>query len=199
MARLEQRGLLFRGIEQKEEGGEQLWNLLNHFVHEVLIAGDIGKLRLFVEQAGADHDRQQQLADLILGILEPDVLAQEHAFHEADAPAAQVGVVRIVAQVEFAGQFGIVVAGQLTGDVRLELNQGAFDLFALGVAAVMRRFGEQGVDPLALGHLFRADRQGGQVAVGSHVVECLVMQIVGIEKGLQAGQLLGEGHGAATL
>ncbi|MNP54127.1 hypothetical protein D3C76_1486600 [compost metagenome] len=81
----------------------------------------------------------------------------------------------------------------------LEQQQGGFDLFALGVAAVVRRLGEQGVDPFALGHLVRADRQGGQVAVGGHIVQSFLVQIVGVEKGLQAGQLLSEGHRGTTL
>jgi hypothetical protein len=75
----------------------------------------------------------------------------------------------------------------LAGDVRLEGHQRGFDLFALGVAGVVRLFGEQGVDPLALRYLFGADRQRGQVAVGGDVVQRLVMQLIGVEEGLQAG------------
>jgi len=75
--------------------------------------------------------------------------------------------------------------------VRLELDQGILDVGLLGVVAVVRRFGEQRVDPLALGDRRRADGQGGQVTVGGHVVQRLLVQFVGIEKGLQAGQLLG--------
>jgi len=79
--------------------------------------------------------------------------------------------------------------------VGLEVNQGGFDLVAFGVAAVMRRLGEQGIDPLALGNRLRADGQGGEVTVGGNVVQRLLVQVIGIEEGLQAGQLLGEGHG----
>jgi hypothetical protein len=32
-----------------------------------------------------------------------------------------------------------------------------------------------------------------------YVVQCLFMQLIGIEEGLQAGELLGEGHRGATL
>ncbi|MNE62432.1 hypothetical protein D3C80_1577120 [compost metagenome] len=63
----------------------------------------------------------------------------------------------------------------------------------------MRRLGEQGIDPLALRYRVGTDRQGGQVAVGGHVVQSLFVQFIGIEEGLQAGQLLGEGHRGATL
>ena len=76
----------------------------------------------------------------------------------------------------------------------LQLNQGRFDLFTFGITAVMRRLGEQRVNPLALRHRLWADRQRGQVAVGGDVVQCLFMQLIGIEEGLQAGELLGEGH-----
>jgi hypothetical protein len=51
----------------------------------------------------------------------------------------------------------------------------------------MRLFGEQRVDPLTIRYDFGADRQGGQVAVGGHVVQRLVMQLIGVEEGLQAG------------
>ncbi|MNT16103.1 hypothetical protein D3C72_1511920 [compost metagenome] len=63
----------------------------------------------------------------------------------------------------------------------------------------MRLFSEQGVDPLALGHFLGIDRQGGEVAVGGDIVQRFLMQFVGVEEGLQAGQLLGEGHYRATL
>ena len=63
----------------------------------------------------------------------------------------------------------------------------------------VRQFGEQGVDPFALRHLVGADAQGGQVAMGGHVVQRFLMQVIGIEEGLQAGQLLGEGHRGTTL
>ena len=36
--------------------------------------------------------------------------------------------------------------------------------------------------------------QGGQVAVGRHVVQGFLVQVIGIEEGLQAVQLLSEGH-----
>ncbi|MNN54708.1 hypothetical protein D3C81_1695410 [compost metagenome] len=80
----------------------------------------------------------------------------------------------------------------------LQLDQGFLDFGLFGIAAVVRRLGEQGVDPLALGNLLGADGQGGQVTVGGHVVQRFLMQIVGIEKGLQAGELLGEGHRDTT-
>jgi hypothetical protein len=44
-----------------------------------------------------------------------------------------------------------------------------------------------------------ADAEGGQVAMGGHVVQSFFVQIIGIEEGLQAGQLLGEGHRGTTL
>ena len=149
---------------------------------------------MVVEQAGNHHDRQQQLADFFFGVFKPGRFTQEHAFHKADAPAAQVRIVRLVAEVEVARDFRLVVAGQLAGDVGFELDQGGFDFGALFLAAVVRRLGEQGVDPLALVGLLGADRQGGQVTVGRDVVQGLVVQLVGVEEGLQAGQLLGEGH-----
>ena len=84
-------------------------------------------------------------------------------------------------------QLELFVGRQLASDVSLELDQRAFDLGALGVVLVMRGFGEDGVDPLALRHIFRTDGQGSQIAVGGHVVQRLVMQLVGVEEGLQAG------------
>ena len=81
----------------------------------------------------------------------------------------------------------------------LECHQGRLDFGALGFAAVVRLFGEQGVDPLALGHVFGVDRQRGEVAVGGDIVQRFFVQLVGVEEGLQAGQLLGEGHYRATL
>ncbi|MCY1421579.1 hypothetical protein D9M71_372390 [compost metagenome] len=83
--------------------------------------------------------------------------------------------------------------------MRLERHQGGLDFGALGVAGVVRLFGEQGVDPLALGYVLGVDRQGGEVAVGGDVVQRFFVQLVGVEEGLQAGQLLGEGHYRATL
>ncbi|MCY1370310.1 hypothetical protein D9M69_573970 [compost metagenome] len=83
--------------------------------------------------------------------------------------------------------------------MRLELDQGGLDGFALDVVAVVRRLGEQGVDPLALRHRLGADGQRGQVTVGCDVVQGLFMQLIGVEESLQAGQLLGEGHRTATL
>ncbi len=80
-----------------------------------------------------------------------------------------------------------------------EGNQGGFDLHALGLAGVVRFFGEQGVDPFALGHLLGVDRQGSEVAVGGDIVQRFFVQLIGVEEGLQAGQLLGEGHYGATL
>jgi len=35
--------------------------------------------------------------------------------------------------------------------------------------------------------------------MGGHVVQRFLMQVIGIEEGLQAGQLLGEGHRGTTL
>ncbi|MCY1310539.1 hypothetical protein D9M70_607390 [compost metagenome] len=63
----------------------------------------------------------------------------------------------------------------------------------------MRLFGEQGVDPFAVRNRLGTDRQRGHVAVGGNVVQRLFVQLVGVEEGLQAGQLLGEGHYGATL
>ncbi|MNZ89587.1 hypothetical protein D3C78_1085180 [compost metagenome] len=81
----------------------------------------------------------------------------------------------------------------------LQCHQGSFDLGALGIAGVMGLFGEQRVDPFTFGDVFRADRQRGQVAVGGDVVQRFFVQLIGVEEGLQAGQLLGEGHYRATL
>ncbi|MNJ80220.1 hypothetical protein D3C77_785170 [compost metagenome] len=63
----------------------------------------------------------------------------------------------------------------------------------------MGRLGEQRIDPFALRYLLRADGQRGQIAMGGHVVQRFFMQVIGIEKGLQAGQLLGERHTRTTL
>ncbi|MNN73004.1 hypothetical protein D3C81_1890890 [compost metagenome] len=63
----------------------------------------------------------------------------------------------------------------------------------------MRLFGEQGVDPFALGNHLGTNRQCSQVAVGGNVVQRFFVQLVGVEEGLQAVQLLGEGHYRATL
>ena len=65
-------------------------------------------------------------------------------------------------------------------------------LFALGVVCVFRRFGEQRVDPLTLGDRLRTDAQCGEVAVRGDVIERLFVQIICIQKHLQAGELLGE-------
>ena len=73
------------------------------------------------------------------------------------------------------------------GIVGIEGEQGGFDLFALGGVSVVRFFGEQGVDPLTVRHDVGRNRQGGQVAVSGHVVQRLVMQLIGVEEGLQAG------------
>ncbi|MNN82703.1 hypothetical protein D3C81_1996640 [compost metagenome] len=75
----------------------------------------------------------------------------------------------------------------MTSDVRFETDQGGFDLFALSFAAVMRLFGEEGVDPFAIGNDLGTDRQRGEVAVGGHVVQRLVMQFISVEEDLQAG------------
>ncbi|MNY04158.1 hypothetical protein D3C86_1368160 [compost metagenome] len=75
----------------------------------------------------------------------------------------------------------------MAGDVGLEADQRGFDLFALGFAAVVRLFGEQCIDPLTIRNDFRTDRQRGEVAVGGHVVQRLVMQFIGVEEDLQAG------------
>ncbi|MCY1427048.1 hypothetical protein D9M71_428780 [compost metagenome] len=69
----------------------------------------------------------------------------------------------------------------------LEADQGGFDLFALGFAAVMRLLGEKCIDPLTIRNDFGTDRQRGEVAVGGHVVQRLVMQFISVEEDLQAG------------
>jgi len=53
-------------------------------------------------------------------------------------------------------------------------------------------FGEQGVDPLALRYVLGIDRQGREVAVSGDVVQRFFVQLVGVEEGLQAGELLGK-------
>lgn len=90
-------------MQQQEQRGERLGDLHDHVILQAGIAGDVLELRLLVEQARTDHDRQQHFADFFLGVLEPGFLAQEDAFHETDAPAAQVGVVRLVGQVQSHG------------------------------------------------------------------------------------------------
>ena len=192
VAGLEQRGLFVRGVEQQEERSQQLGNLRHHLAGQVRVAGDLLEFRLFVEQAGADHDRQQQLADFILGVQEPGIFPQKNAFHEANAPAADVGLVGFFAKVGVARQFDVVIARQLPANMGLELDQRCLDAGALLGVAVGRLFGEQGVDPLTLRHFGGADGQGRQVAVGGHVVEGLFVQVVSVEEGLQTGKLLGE-------
>jgi len=187
VAGLENGRFFVRRVAQQVQRGQGFRDLHDHVVHQVGIAGDVGELGLFVEQAGTDHDRQEHLADFFLGGFEPGRFAQEHPFHEADAPAAQVGVIRLVAEVEVARQLELFVGGQLAGDVGLEGDQGGFDLFALGGVAVVRLLGEQGVDPLTVGNAFGTDGQRSQVAVGGHIVQRLVMQLIGVEEGLQAG------------
>ena len=158
MARLEDRRFFVGGVAQQVQGGQCFRDLYDHVVHQVGVAGDIGEFRLVVEQAGTDHDRQQHFADFVLGGFEPGRFTQEHAFHEANAPAAQVGVVRLFAKVEVAWQLELLIGCQLAGDVGLELDQGFFDLGALGLVLVVRLFGEQRVDPFTVRDLLRADR-----------------------------------------
>ncbi len=102
MARLEDCRFFVRGVAQQVQRGQRLRDLHDHVVHQIGIGGDIGKLGLLVEQPGTDHDRQEHFADFVFRRLEPGRFAQEHAFHEADAPAAQVRVIRVVTQIQVA-------------------------------------------------------------------------------------------------
>ena len=199
MAWLENCRFFVRSVAQQVQGGQCFRDLHDHVVHQIGIGGDVGKLRLFVEQARTDHDRQEHFADFVFSRFEPGRFAQEHAFHEADAPAAQIGVVRIVAQVQLARQLELFVAGQLTSDMGLEGQQRRFDRMALGVVGVVRFLSEQGIDPLAIGHHVGADRQGSQIAMRGYVIQRFFVQLVGVEEDLQAGELLSEGHWMTTL
>jgi uncharacterized protein len=87
------------------------------------------------------------------------------------------------------------IARQLASDEEFELpcdldlgdEPDESDLFALGVVFVVWGFRENGVDPFTLRYFFSADGQGSQVAVSGYVVQRLVMQLVSVEEGLQAG------------
>ncbi len=81
----------------------------------------------------------------------------------------------------------------------LEGQQRRLDGFTLGVVGVVGLFGEQGVDPLAIGHYVGADRQSSQIAVRSYIIQRFFVQLVGVEEDLQAGELLSEGHWMTTL
>ena len=199
VTRLEDCRFLVRSLAQQEQGGQGFRNLDDHVVHQIGVLSDVGEFGLLVEQARTDHDRQQHFADFFFGAFEPGVFAQEDTFHETDAPAAQVRIIRVVAQIQITWQFEFFVRRQLTRNVRLQQHQRGFDLFALCITGVMRRLGEQGVDPLALRHRLGTDRQRGQVAVGGHIVQCFFVQFICIEEDLQAGKLLSEGHGRTTL
>ncbi|MNE78926.1 hypothetical protein D3C80_1753710 [compost metagenome] len=50
----------------------------------------------------------------------------------------------------------------------------------------MRLFGEQRVDPFPVRNGFRTDGQSGQVAMSGNIVQRLIMQLIGVEEGLQA-------------
>src|SRR5690606_26909558 len=145
VARVEQgrATLLFGGREQQVELGQHVGDVVQHVLYHFLVLGVLCELALGLEQAAADPNRQQPLADGFLVLTEPVLLAQEYPCQKAHAPAAQIRQVRLVTQGEFARRFQILVAGQGPGDLRLELAQGGLDIGLLGLVNVAGLLGEQ--------------------------------------------------------